>query len=71
MATNAKVKFDLTNTTTDVAIIALSLTAGVLYGIVKKKSPISIAGLGLLFGLGGVAIAIVTSNIVDNGTSES
>ena len=70
MATTAKVKFDLTNTTTDAAIIALSLTAGVLYGIVKKKSTASIVGLGLLFGLGGVAIAIVTSNIVDNATSQ-
>jgi hypothetical protein len=71
MATTAKVKFDFSNTTTETAIITLSIAIGVFYGVAKKKSTASVVGLGLLFGLGGVAIALVTSNIIDNGASST
>lgn len=67
MAITAKSYFDYKDQTASTAIITVAVAAGIFYGIAKKKSFLPTAGLALAFGLGGVVISIVTSNVMANG----
>jgi hypothetical protein len=70
MATKAKTTFDYQDQSTSTVIITIAVTVGIFYGIAKHKGFLQTAGLALGFGLGGVVISVVTSNLMNNGTSE-
>lgn len=66
MATKAKTYFDFKDQTTSTLIITLSSAIGIFYGIAKRKSALVVAGYALAFGIGGVVISVVTSNLTAN-----
>jgi hypothetical protein len=63
----AKSYFDITDQSTSTAIITVAAAIGIFYGIAKRKSFLATAGLALAFGLGGVVISVVTSNVTNSG----
>ncbi len=69
MATKAKSYFDVTDQSTSTAIITVAAAIGIFYGIAKRKSFLATTGLALAFGLGGAIISIVTTNILNDGSS--
>jgi hypothetical protein len=69
MATKAKSYFDYKDQSTSTAIITVATAIGIFYGIAKRKSVLATAGFALAFGLGGVVISVVTSNLQNSGNN--